>query len=255
MVDASAAASSPAWSPCSPAPTSPTSRAPAVRVAGDRRHVLPDHPRSPSTRSGTPARPSPCVVARTVTPPPTRSRPSTSTMSRFPPSSTWPRRSLTAPTCARRQGHQHVLRPGCSSNGDLDAAFRDAPVVIERRYRAAAADPHCHGAAGRGLRAGRRRYTIWSSTQIPHVLRLMLATVPASPRTSSGSSPPTWAAGSAPSCRCTAEELLACCWPSGSAGRSSGPSRAARATWPRTTAATRSSASSWPPTPTGRSAG
>jgi carbon-monoxide dehydrogenase large subunit len=62
-------------------------------------------------------------------------------------------------------------------NGDLDAALRDAPVVIERRYvqqrliptamepRAVLCVPEGDG------------FTVYSATQIPHILRLMLATV------------------------------------------------------------------------------
>ncbi|MBW8486980.1 xanthine dehydrogenase family protein molybdopterin-binding subunit [Actinomadura parmotrematis] len=62
-------------------------------------------------------------------------------------------------------------------NGDLDAAFRDAPVVLERRYvqqrliptamepRAVLCEPDGDG------------FTLYSATQIPHILRLMLATV------------------------------------------------------------------------------
>jgi len=63
------------------------------------------------------------------------------------------------------------------ANGDLDAAFRDAPVVLERNYRQqrlipAAMEPRsvvCSGVGG--------EYTLWSSTQIPHVLRFLLAAI------------------------------------------------------------------------------
>jgi carbon-monoxide dehydrogenase large subunit len=61
--------------------------------------------------------------------------------------------------------------------GDLDAAFRDAPVVIERTYRQqrlipAAMEPRavvCSVVGG--------EFTLWSATQIPHILRVMLALV------------------------------------------------------------------------------
>jgi aerobic carbon-monoxide dehydrogenase large subunit len=63
------------------------------------------------------------------------------------------------------------------AGGDIDAAFRDAPVVIERTYRQqrlipSAMEPRSVVATGVG-----GEYTLWSSTQIPHVLRVMLALV------------------------------------------------------------------------------
>jgi aerobic carbon-monoxide dehydrogenase large subunit len=62
-------------------------------------------------------------------------------------------------------------------NGDIEAAFRDAPVVVERTYRQqrlipCAMEPRAVVATCVG-----GEYTIWSATQIPHVLRLMLALV------------------------------------------------------------------------------
>ncbi len=63
------------------------------------------------------------------------------------------------------------------ANGDLDAAFRDAPVVVERTYRQqrlipSAMEPRAVVCAPVG-----DEYTMWTSTQIPHVLRVMLALV------------------------------------------------------------------------------
>jgi carbon-monoxide dehydrogenase large subunit len=61
--------------------------------------------------------------------------------------------------------------------GDLDAAFTDAPIVLERTYRQqrlipAAMEPRAVVASGVG-----GEFTLWSATQIPHILRLMLAMV------------------------------------------------------------------------------
>ena len=61
--------------------------------------------------------------------------------------------------------------------GDLDGAFTDAPIVLERTYRQqrlipAAMEPRAVVAAGTG-----GEFTLWSATQIPHILRLMLAMV------------------------------------------------------------------------------
>jgi carbon-monoxide dehydrogenase large subunit len=63
------------------------------------------------------------------------------------------------------------------ANGDLDAAFRDAPVVLERTYRQqrlipSAMEPRAVVASCVG-----GEFTLWSATQIPHVLRVMLALV------------------------------------------------------------------------------
>src|SRR5271156_1626734 len=57
------------------------------------------------------------------------------------------------------------------SNGDMEAAFRDAPVVLERNYRQqrlipCAMDPRAVVATCVG-----GEFTVWSATQIPHVLR------------------------------------------------------------------------------------
>ena len=63
------------------------------------------------------------------------------------------------------------------ANGDVEGAFGDAPVVLERYYRQqrlipAAMEPRsvvCSCVGG--------EFTLWSATQIPHVLRVMLALV------------------------------------------------------------------------------
>ena len=63
------------------------------------------------------------------------------------------------------------------ANGDVEGAFGDAPVVLERFYRQqrlipAAMEPRsvvCWCVGG--------EFTLWSATQIPHVLRVMLALV------------------------------------------------------------------------------
>jgi aerobic carbon-monoxide dehydrogenase large subunit len=62
-------------------------------------------------------------------------------------------------------------------NGDLEAAFADAPVVIERTFRQqrlipSAMEPRSVVCAPVG-----DEFTLWSATQIPHVLKVMLALV------------------------------------------------------------------------------
>src|SRR5690242_7149284 len=61
------------------------------------------------------------------------------------------------------------------ANGDLDAAFRDAPVVLERNYRQqrlipCAMEPRAIVASCVG-----DEFTLWSATQVPHTVRVMMA--------------------------------------------------------------------------------
>jgi aerobic carbon-monoxide dehydrogenase large subunit len=61
------------------------------------------------------------------------------------------------------------------ANGDLDAAFRDAPIVLERNYRQqrlipCAMEPRAVVCAPVG-----GEVTLWSATQIPHILRFAIA--------------------------------------------------------------------------------
>ncbi len=65
------------------------------------------------------------------------------------------------------------------ANGDTDAAFRDAPVVVRRRYiqqrlLPTAMEPRAVVVAPI---AAADEYTVYSATQVPHILRIMLALV------------------------------------------------------------------------------
>jgi carbon-monoxide dehydrogenase large subunit len=92
--------------------------------------------------------------------------------------------------------------------GDLDAAFGDAPVVIERRYvqqrlipspiepRAVVCSPSGDG------------FTMWSATQIPHILRLMLALVTGIPEHRLRVIAPDVGGGFGGKLQVTAEEVL-----------------------------------------------
>ncbi|GAA1553166.1 molybdopterin-dependent oxidoreductase [Actinomadura kijaniata] len=62
-------------------------------------------------------------------------------------------------------------------NGDLDAAFRDAPVLIERRYVQQRLIPTAMEPRAVLCEPDGDDFTLYSATQIPHILRLMLATV------------------------------------------------------------------------------
>jgi carbon-monoxide dehydrogenase large subunit len=95
------------------------------------------------------------------------------------------------------------------ANGDVDAAFRDAPVVIEREYRQqrlipAAMEPRavvCTCVGG--------EFTLWSATQIPHVLRVMLALVTGIPEQNIRVIAPDVGGGFGSKLQVTAEEVLA----------------------------------------------
>ncbi len=93
--------------------------------------------------------------------------------------------------------------------GDLDAAFRDAPVVIERNYRQqrlipSALEPRAVVASCVG-----GEFTLWSSTQIPHVLRVMLALVTGIPEQNIRVIAPDVGGGFGSKLQVTAEEVLA----------------------------------------------
>ena len=95
------------------------------------------------------------------------------------------------------------------ANGDLDTAFRDAPVVLERNYRQqrlipCAMEPRSVVCAPLG-----EEYTIWSATQIPHVLRFLLAAITGIPEQNLRVIAPDVGGGFGSKLQVTAEEELA----------------------------------------------
>jgi carbon-monoxide dehydrogenase large subunit len=95
------------------------------------------------------------------------------------------------------------------ANGDLEAAFRDAPVVLERTYHQqrlipSAMEPRAVVCAPVG-----DEYTMWSATQIPHVLRVMLAVVTGIPEQNLRVIAPDVGGGFGSKLQVTAEEVLA----------------------------------------------
>ncbi len=95
------------------------------------------------------------------------------------------------------------------SNGDVDAAFRDAPVVIERNYVQqrlipSAMEPRAVVCAPSG-----EDFTLWSATQIPHILRLMLALVTGIPEHNLRVIAPDVGGGFGSKLQVTAEEVIA----------------------------------------------
>jgi carbon-monoxide dehydrogenase large subunit len=95
------------------------------------------------------------------------------------------------------------------AQGDMDGAFRDAPVVIERTYRQqrlipSAMEPRAVVASCVG-----GEFTLWSATQIPHVLRVMLALVTGIPEQNIRVIAPDVGGGFGSKLQVTAEEVLA----------------------------------------------
>src|ERR1700683_4396020 len=93
--------------------------------------------------------------------------------------------------------------------GDIEAAFRDAPVVVERTYRQqrlipTPMEPRATVAAMVG-----DEITLWTSTQIPHVLRFLIAAVLGSPEQTIRVIAPDVGGGFGSKLQVIAEEFLA----------------------------------------------
>ena len=94
-------------------------------------------------------------------------------------------------------------------NGDIDAAFRDAAVVIERTYRQQRLIPSAMEPRAVVCAPVADEYTMWTSTQIPHVLRVMLALVTGIPEHKLRVIAPDVGGGFGSKLQVTAEEVLA----------------------------------------------
>ncbi len=106
--------------------------------------------------------------------------------------------------------------------GEDYAAVRErAEVVLERRYHQQRLIPNAMEPRSVVVTplAASGEYTVYSATQIPHILRVMLAMVTGIPEHKLRVVAPTWAAASARSSRCTARRRSR--WPS--RGASAGP--------------------------------
>ncbi|MDA2812490.1 xanthine dehydrogenase family protein molybdopterin-binding subunit [Nocardiopsis sp. RSe5-2] len=94
------------------------------------------------------------------------------------------------------------------SNGDVDAAFAGADVVVTRRYRQQRLIPAAMEPRSVVCQPEEGGYTMWSATQIPHVLRLMLATVTGIPEHDIRVVAPDVGGGFGSKLQVTAEEVL-----------------------------------------------
>jgi carbon-monoxide dehydrogenase large subunit len=94
-------------------------------------------------------------------------------------------------------------------NGDLDAAFRDAPVVIDRTYRQQRLIPSAMEPRAVVATAVGGEYTVWSATQVPHILRVMLSLQTGIPEQAIRVIAPDVGGGFGSKLQVTAEEVLA----------------------------------------------
>ena len=94
------------------------------------------------------------------------------------------------------------------ANGDIDAAFRDAPVVIERTYRQQRLIPCAMEPRATVCEPVGDEFTLWSATQIPHVLRFLIAAVLGIPEQKLRVVAPDVGGGFGSKLQVTAEEFL-----------------------------------------------
>ncbi|MEO3873518.1 xanthine dehydrogenase family protein molybdopterin-binding subunit [Nonomuraea sp. B12E4] len=95
-----------------------------------------------------------------------------------------------------------------TTTGDIETAFRDAAVVIDRTYIQQRLIPSAMEPRAVLADTDGDSYTLWSSTQIPHVLRVMLAVVTGVPEHKLRVIAPDVGGGFGSKLQVTAEEVL-----------------------------------------------
>ena len=107
------------------------------------------------------------------------------------------------------------------SSGDVEAAFRDAPVVIDRTLPSSSGSSRARWSRGRwSWTTDGETFTLYSATQIPHVLRVMLALTTGIPEHKLRVIAPDVGGGFGSKLQVTAEEVLVPAdLPAGSASR------------------------------------
>jgi carbon-monoxide dehydrogenase large subunit len=95
------------------------------------------------------------------------------------------------------------------AQGDIDAAFRDAPVVLERTFRQQRLIPSAMEPRAVVATCVAGEITLWSATQIPHVLRFALAAFFGIPEQNIRVIAPDVGGGFGSKLQVTAEEVLA----------------------------------------------
>ncbi|QFY06186.1 molybdopterin-dependent oxidoreductase [Nonomuraea phyllanthi] len=93
-------------------------------------------------------------------------------------------------------------------SGDVKAAFRDAPVVIDRTYVQQRLIPSAMEPRAVLADTDGDSFTMWSATQIPHILRVMLAVVTGIPEHKIRVIAPDVGGGFGSKLQVTAEEVL-----------------------------------------------
>ncbi|MFC4590526.1 xanthine dehydrogenase family protein molybdopterin-binding subunit [Sphaerisporangium corydalis] len=94
------------------------------------------------------------------------------------------------------------------AEGDIDAAFREAPVVIERTYVQQRLIPTAMEPRSVVAQTDGESFTLHSATQIPHILRIMLAQVTGIPEHKLRVIAPDVGGGFGSKLQVTAEEVL-----------------------------------------------
>jgi len=94
------------------------------------------------------------------------------------------------------------------AQGDIEAAFRDAPVVLERTYVQQRLIPSAMEPRAVVATTDGDQYTLYSATQIPHILRLMLALTTGIPEHKLRVIAPDVGGGFGSKLQVTAEEVL-----------------------------------------------
>ncbi|MEV0617340.1 xanthine dehydrogenase family protein molybdopterin-binding subunit [Nonomuraea sp. NPDC050404] len=95
-----------------------------------------------------------------------------------------------------------------STHGDIEAAFRDAPVVIDRTYVQQRLIPSAMEPRAVMCETDGESFTLYSSTQIPHILKVMLALVTGVPEHTIRVVAPDVGGGFGSKLQVTAEEVL-----------------------------------------------
>ena len=114
------------------------------------------------------------------------------------------------------------------TGGDTEQAFADADVVVSRRFVQQRLIPAFMEPRSVVVQPQGDNYTMWASTQIPHILRVMLAMITGTPEHKLRVVAPDVGGGFGGKLQVTPEEVISL--PGGqaaSAGRSSGPRPAA----------------------------
>src|SRR3954449_5952254 len=80
------------------------------------------------------------------------------------------------------ESFRFVFESGAAGTGqDTDAAFADAEVVVSRRFVQQRLIPAFMEPRATVVQPSGDNFTMWSSTQVPHILRLMLAMITGTP--------------------------------------------------------------------------